>query len=401
MSKIDELIREYCPEGVEFASIQSIFDLRNGYTPSKSNKDYWTDGTIPWFRMEDIRANGRVLKNSLQYINKTAAKGSRVFPANSILVATSATIGEHALITVPHLSNQRFTSLSLKDSFRSRMDMKFVFYYCFVLNDWCLKNTTTSSFSSVDMGGFKKFKFPIPPLEVQKEIVKILDTFTQLEAELAAELAARKAQYEHYRNQLLTFDNAGGVRRTMLGEIAMYSNARIEATDLNHENYVGVDNILQNRAGKTTSDYVPSVGRLTRFDDGDVLIGNIRPYLKKLWHADRTGGTNGDVLVLKLKKDDEILPRYLYQLLASDKFFSYNMQFSKGTKMPRGDKASILKYPISIPSISTQEKAIEILDKFDTLVNDISKGLPAEITARHQQYEYYRTKLLTFEELIV
>lgn len=191
-------------DGVVFIELQDLFIIRNGYTPSKTNKAYWTDGTTPWFRMEDIRENGRILSKSLQQITEEAVKGSRLFPANSIIIATSATIGEHALITVPHLSNQRFTSLALKPEFTERLDMKFVFYYCFVLGDWCRKNTTTSNFSSVDMNGFKKFRFLLPPLEVQREIVRILDKFDALTNSitegLPREIELRKKQYEYYRD---------------------------------------------------------------------------------------------------------------------------------------------------------------------------------------------------------
>lgn len=137
--------------------------MKNGYTPSKSNKEYWENGSIPWFRMEDIRENGRILDNSLQHISKSAVKGGKLFPANSIIMATSATIGEHALITVPFLANQRFTSLSLKPEFADKLSIYFLYYYCFNLSEWCKKNTTTSSFASVDMNGFKRFPIPIPP----------------------------------------------------------------------------------------------------------------------------------------------------------------------------------------------------------------------------------------------
>ena len=133
MNRIEKLIAEFCPEGVEFKEIQELFVIKNGYTPSTANKDYWTAGTVPWFRMEDIRENGRILSKSLQQITKEAVKGNRLFPANSIIIATSATIGEHALITVPHLSNQRFTSLALKPEYADRLQIKFVFYYCFIL----------------------------------------------------------------------------------------------------------------------------------------------------------------------------------------------------------------------------------------------------------------------------
>jgi type I restriction enzyme S subunit len=398
MSSIEKLIVEYCPEGVNFKTLSDLFEIRNGYTPSKANSTNWTDGTIPWFRMEDIRENGHILDDAKQHIPVSALKGGRLFPANTIIIATSATIGEHALITVPFMSNQRFTAMWPKPEYISKFDTKFIFYYCYLLDEWCRNNITKSSFAAVDMTGFKRFKFPVLPLIVQQEIASTLDKFASLEAELEAELEARQKQYEFYRNQLLSFDNLGGVRWTTLGEVAMYSKSRIKATKLHQDNYVGVDNMIQNRQGKTFSSHVPTIGNLTQFDTGDVLIGNIRPYLKKVWHADKTGGTNGDVLVMKLKSK-EVTPRYLYQVLSADKFFEYEMQHAKGAKMPRGDKASILQYPVPIPPIDAQERIVGILDKFDSFVHDISEGLPAEITARRKQYEHYRSKLLSFQEL--
>jgi type I restriction enzyme S subunit len=185
-----------------------------------------------------------------------------------------------------------------------------------------------------------------------------------------------------------------------LGEICMYSKTRIPATNLDHDNYVGVDNLLQNCVGKMTSNYVPEIGNFTCYESDDILLGNIRPHLKKIWHADRRGGTNGDVLVIRIKdaQKEHLNPRYLYQVLANDKFFDYNMQNAKGAKMPRGSKAAIMNYKIPIPSLSEQNRIVSILDKFNTLVSDISEGLPAEIAARRKQYEHYRDKLLSFKE---
>lgn len=185
-------------------------------------------------------------------------------------------------------------------------------------------------------------------------------------------------------------------------DIANYSQNRISAQDLDTTNYVGVDNLLQNKKGKNNSDYVPTSGNLTRYSTGDILIGNIRPYLQKIWFSDRTGGTNGDVLVVSLKQQEkeDVDSRFIYHVLASDNFFSYNMQNSKGTKMPRGDKNAIMRYEFQIPEIYEQKRIVSILDKFDTLTNSISEGLPAEINARRKQYKYYRNQLLTFPELI-
>lgn len=198
--------------GIDWKILSEVFDIKNGYTPSKANKEFWKNGTIPWFRMEDIRENGRILNDSIQHITPQAVKGGKLFPANSIIVATTATIGEHALITVDSLANQRFTCLSKKVNRYNELDMKFFYYYMFVIDEWCKNNTNVSGFASVDMNKFKKLMIPIPPIEEQERIVAILDKFDSLVNDISeglpAELTARRQQYEYYRNKLLTFDEA-------------------------------------------------------------------------------------------------------------------------------------------------------------------------------------------------
>ncbi|WP_181227744.1 restriction endonuclease subunit S [Helicobacter pylori] len=207
--RLKTLLQTLAPKGVEFKTLEEVFEIKNGYTPSKNNPEFWKNGTIPWFRMEDIRENGRILKDSIQHITPKALKGKKLFPKNSIIISTTATIGEHALLIVDSLANQRFTFLSKKANCGIALDMKFFFYQCFLLGEWCKKNTNVSGFASVDMTAFKKYKFPIPPLEIQQEIVKILDQFsiltTDLLAGIPAEIKARKKQYQYYREKLLTF----------------------------------------------------------------------------------------------------------------------------------------------------------------------------------------------------
>lgn len=198
--------------GINWKMLSEVFDIKNGYTPSKANKEFWKNGTIPWFRMEDIRENGRILNDSIQHITPQAVKGGKLFPANSIIVATTATIGEHALITVDSLANQQFTFLSKKVNRYNELDMKFFYYYMFVIDEWCKNNTNVSGFASVDMNKFKKLMIPIPPIEEKERIVAILDKFDSLVNDISeglpAELTARRQQYEYYRNKLLTFDEA-------------------------------------------------------------------------------------------------------------------------------------------------------------------------------------------------
>ena len=190
--------------------MSDLFDIRNGYTPSKANTEYWENGTIPWFRMEDIRQNGRILSDSIQHITPSAVKGGRLFPANSFIIATTATIGEHALIIVDSLANQQFTDLQVRKSLMEQVDIKYLYYYMFIVGEWCRNNTNVSGFASVDMKKFKKLLIPIPPLSEQQRIVSILDKFetfvNDLSQGLPAEIAAIQEQYEYYRNKLLTFN---------------------------------------------------------------------------------------------------------------------------------------------------------------------------------------------------
>ena len=244
-----------------------------------------------------------------------------------------------------------------------------------------------------------KYLVPIPPLPVQTKIVKILDALTALTSELTSELILRQKQYEYYREKLLSFDsleqlNSGGGKKKLI-DVAIYAKSRISTDKLDKENYIGVENLLQNKLGKTSSNYVPTEGSFIEYLPNDILIGNIRPYLRKIWLADKTGGTNGDVLVIRLT-DKNIIPRYLYHILANEHFFEYNVKYSKGAKMPRGDKTAILQYEFDVPPLEEQQRIVSILDKFETLTHSITEGLPLAIEQSQKRYEYYRELLLNF-----
>lgn len=387
MSRIDELIATLAPDGVRYIEIAELFELRNGYTPSKSNASYWQGGTIPWFRMEDLRANGGVLDRALQQIPEAAVKGGRLFSANSLLVATSATIGEHALITVPHLSNQRFTSLAVKAKYATDVDMKFIYYYGFVLAEWCRNNTTTSSFASVDMSGFKRFRFPVPPLEVQREIVRILDQFTQLEAELEAELEARRRQYEHYRGELLALDANTQLRP--LGELAQnLDNKRKPVTrDARTPGdipYYGASGVVD-----YVSDYIFDGDYLLVSEDGANLLARSTPIAFSI--SGKTWVNNhAHVLEFETYAERRFTELYLNAIDLTP--------YISGAAQPKLNKANLNQIPVPDPPLSEKERVVGLLDKFEALVNDLSIGLPAELAARRKQYEYYRDKLLTFKE---
>lgn len=194
-------------------SIEDVFEIRNGYTPSKSVESYWIGGTIPWFRMEDIRVSGGFLEDSIQHITPQAVKNNGLFEKGSIIMATTATIGVHAQLIADSLANQRFTNLKIRKSLVKELSVKFFYYYLFIIDEWCKANINLSNFASVDMTKFNNLQIPIPPLEEQNRIVAILDRFDTLTNDLTsglpAEMEKRRQQYEYYRDKLLTFKRKG------------------------------------------------------------------------------------------------------------------------------------------------------------------------------------------------
>ncbi|WP_144628802.1 restriction endonuclease subunit S [Arthrobacter woluwensis] len=171
-----------------------------------------------------------------------------------------------------------------------------------------------------------------------------------------------------------------GVEHRLLGDIAELASARVEGAELDPTTYVGVDNLLPNFGGRKDSGYGANSSGAIRFNVGDVLIGNIRPYLKKVWLADREGGASPDVLTVSIRPDwrGMILPKFLYFLIASDPFIDYTTRHAKGAKMPRGDKAATLKYRIPVPPLEVQREIVRILDHF----TELEAGLEAELEAR-------------------
>ena len=191
-----------------------------------------------------------------------------------------------------------------------------------------------------------------------------------------------------------------GVQVFRLEEIAHYAKARIDCKTINEDNYVGVENLLQNKAGKTKATSVPTTGMVIAYQKNDILIGNIRPYLRKVWLADCKGGTNGDVLTVQIEDTEKVLPQFLYYVLSSEKFFLYDIQNSKGAKMPRGSKDAVMKFEVPLPHLDVQREIVRMLDSYTESVAELQRQLTAELTARKTQYSYYRDKLLTFESRI-
>jgi len=410
MSKLDELIAELCPEGVEYKNLDEIGIFFSGLS-GKSKNDF-SNGNAKFVTYMNVFSNLSIEKEINDFVKIEKGERQNTIKYGDILFTGSSETPEESGMSCVFMQETKDPIYLNSFCFGFRLSNSNILLpdfskYLFRSEDLRKQIIRTASgvtrfnISKAKMG---KVRIPIPPLPIQHEIVRILDTFTELEAELEA----RKKQYEYYRDKLLTPVEQDGkwllkgkkVEWKTLEEICFYPNKRISIDKVNNKNYIGVDNLLQNKQGKTDSNYVPKIGNLVEYLIDDILIGNIRPYLKKIWLADINGGTNGDVIVIRIKEEWKITinSRFLYYYLSSDEFFKYDMQYAKGAKMPRGSRDAILKYKIPIPPLSEQQRIVAILDRFDALCNDLTSGLPAEIEARRKQYEYYRDKLLTFRE---
>ncbi|GAA8109723.1 restriction endonuclease subunit S [Helicobacter pylori] len=440
MHKIERLLHTLAPKGVGFKTLEEVFEIKNGYTPSKKNPEFWKNGTIPWFRMEDIRENGRILKDSIQHITPKALKGKKLFPKNSIIISTTATIGEHALLIVDSLANQRFTFLSKKANCDLALDMKFFFYQCFLLGEWCKNNINVSGFASVDMSAFKKYKFPIPPLEIQQEIVKILDAFTELNTELNTELKARKKQYQYYQNMLLDFNDINqnhkdakmsakpypkrlktllqtlapkGVEFRKLGDIGEFYGGLVGKSKKSFSQgnkfyvpYINVFNNPQLDLNALESVQIGDKEKQNTIQLGDVLFTGSSENLEDC--------AMSCVVTQKIEKDiylnsfcfgfrffDKNLfnPSFLKHFLRDYNFRKNISKVANGVTRFNVSKQLLSKITIPIPPLEIQQEIVKILDQFSLLTTDLLAGIPAEIKARKKQYEYYREKLLAFKPL--
>ena len=387
MSRLAELIAELCPDGVEYRPLGEIADLqRGGGMPKK----LFVDKGIPAIHYGHIFTKyGIQTKCAAAYLApEDADKLTRVYPGDLVVANTSENLedvgkgvvwlGDVEGVTGGHATVVR--SLAV--------DTVFLSYYLRT-DDFALKKrkyaqgTKVIELSAVNLS---KIDIPVPPVEVQREIVRILDQFTTLEAELEA----RRTQYEHYRNHLLSYESLaarGPVEIVKLGDM------------------------LEMRAGNSiSSKYI-----FKRSDSEHIYpcygANGVRGYVRSMTHEHdasiigRQGALCGNVTyaygpffatehAVVVSPRVELSQRWLYHaLIVADL-----SQYATKSAQPGLSVRRVAEVEIPVPRLSEQYRIADLLDRFDALVNDISSGLPAEIAARRAQYEYYRDRLLSFPE---
>ena len=249
----------------------------------------------------------------------------------------------------------------------------------------------------------EKIQIPLPPLSVQKEIVRILDKFTTLETELETELDCRKRQYEYYRNKLLSYEG-NEVEWKTLGEVGTFIRGNglqkkdFVETGIGCIHYGQIYTYYGIKASETISYVTEDLAKtLRKASHNDLIIAGVSENIEDVckcvvWEGEEDICVSGDTFIFKTDQN----PHYIGHLLRTDNFLNYKRKNAIGAKVTRLQAGSLPKYTIPLPPLEEQQRIATILDKFDTLVNSISEGLPKEIALRRKQYEYYREKLLSF-----
>ena len=382
MSRINDFINNLCPNGVEYRFLKNVSTMQRGQ--SITSKEL-SDGNIP------VIAGGQ---EPSYYNDKSNREGETITVSGSGAYAGFVNYWNEPILCTD--------SFSIKTD---NMNTKFLFHYLKMNQREIYNKKKGAGIPHVHISDLENMKIPVPPIEIQEEIVRILDKFGELEAELEAELEVRKSQYEFWRGKLLE-DSKDKVKFGDIATIVRGGSPRpiqnFITTDDNSIPWIKIGDTNPNdKYVVATKEKITVDGsKKSRFvKAGDFILSNSmsfgRPYILKI------DGCIHDGWLSISNFEDTYIPDFLYHLLSSKPIQdTMSMKASIGTV--KNLNADIVK-SIELPLYTKveQEKIVRILDKFEELTNDISVGLPAEIELRRKQYEYYRNKLLSFEELSV
>ena len=382
MSKLEQLINELCPNGVEWIELGNILEYEQPTKYIVESTDYDQSYNIP------------VLTAGQTFILGYTNERTGIYTASS----ANPTIIFDDFTTAFHWVDFDFkVKSSAMKMLRPKVTFKGLFRYIYYAMK-CI------GYEAVDhsrhwISKYSHFEIPIPPLPVQEEIVRILDAFTDYTAELQAELQARREQYEYYRNTLLSFEGDSSVEWKKLGEICEFINGRAYKQDelLSEGKYkvLRVGNFFTN--DKWYYSDLELEDKKYCYS-GDLLYAWSASFGPSIWNGTKT---IFHYHIWKILCNEEFIDqKYLYHWLKSDKMLTQLSDTTHGATMSHLTKATMEQLQIVLPPLSEQRRIVAILDKFEALVNDLTEGLPAEIAARQEQYEYYRDKLLSFPKAV-
>lgn len=398
MSKIFDLINELCPDGVEFRELGEIGYLYGGLS-GKTKDDFVKHGNAKYITYMNVFSNLSIDTNALECVKiDDDEKQNLVVYGDILFTGSSETRNECGFSSVftkkieePIYLNSfcfgfRLNDLNLFDP----EFLKYIFRSSF-LRTQIIKTASGVTRFNVSKTKFLKVKLPMPHLEVQREIVRILDSFTLLTAELTAELTARKKQYEFYRDFLLNFDSS--VKFEELGK----AFSRIRGTSITANKMRDIEvidgDIRIFAGGKTVIDTTEDKILNPNITRAPSIIVQSRGIIDFIYYDKPFTFKNE---MWGYTSENEVSVKFLYYYLKNNVDYFRRASTSMGS-LPQISLSITENFKIPVLSIETQRKVVEILDKFDTLVNSITEGLPREIELRRKQYEHYRELLLNFK----
>ncbi len=418
MSRIEQLIAELCPDGVEFIAIGDFGELVRGNGMPKSDFVEFGTGCIHYGQIYTYY--GIWTTETISFVApEKAARLAKVEQGDLIITNTSENI-EDVCKAVAWLGSSQIVTGGHATVLKHDQDPKYLSYYLQTPEFFSAKRKHATGTKVIDVSAksLAKIRIPVPPLEIQREIVDVLDKFTKLEAELEAELEARRRQYKYYRDALLTFgertdadaskqaSKQASIQWMTLGEIGKFTRGRRFTKDDYVQEGIGCIHYadIYTRHGTSASLAVshvrPDMASSLRFaQPGDIVIAAVGETVEDVGKAVAWLGTEPVAI-----HDDcfsfrhSMNPKFVSYCFQTERLNAEKNRFVARAKVKRLSGESLAKLTIPVPPLEEQERIVAILDKFDALVNDLSSGLPAEIKARRQQYEHYRDRLLTFRE---
>ena len=405
MSQLDELIAEFCPNGVEYKTIDEIaVDIYRG---SGIKRDQVTEEGIPCVRYGEIYTTyGVWFEECKSHTKLEYVKSPKYFEHGDILFAITGESVEDIAKCCAYIGNEKCLAGGDIVVLKHKEDPKYISYALSTVDAQRQKSSgkVKSKVVHSSVPSIKAIKLPVPPLEVQREIVHILDSFTLLTAELTAELTARKKQYEYYRDNILTFDTT--IKHVRLGDICSIitkgttpkSYTKTGVSFVKTEAFDGAK-IIPNKLSYVDEETHTTFLKRSMLEENDILItiagatiGKCAIVPKEILPAN----TNQALAIIRLAKGNS--PKYVMYLLQSDLMKRYMQKNIKGSAQPNLNLKQLNDFIIPLPPLNVQERLVRVLDNFEAICTDLNIGLPAEIEARQKQYEYYRDLLLTFAE---